>query len=190
MEVTKIVTLEIPGEPISKSNSVFSYMNFRTGKPEMFIPGKFQVYEEYLKNAAIDIMKGVVPFPDGPIVFECIYYLSSNRNKDLPNLPKTTCDAFNGVLYTDDSQIVDMSIQKRYNKENPRIVVTIKRPDNWEKNLADKVYSIPDVHNPLKAKKSKKSSSAKEDTAIKDVQPKTRKRRKSTPKVRRPRKRT
>ena len=50
----------------------------------------------------------------------------SNR-PDLDNLEKAVYDSMNGVLYVDDSQIVEHTTRKIWVKENARIEVNIQR---------------------------------------------------------------
>lgn len=49
----------------------------------------------------------------------------TTRNGDLDNLAKGVLDAFNGIIYADDSQIVEMHLTKVYASE-PGIDVLIK----------------------------------------------------------------
>ena len=53
------------------------------------------------------------------------YFLGTKRRKDLPNLPKTTCDALTGQVYGDDCQIVAMNLYKHYDALNPRVIIEV-----------------------------------------------------------------
>jgi len=110
------------GEPRTKSNSHFF------ARKKVWIPTDIVAYERALREAALEQVtkKGVQPIA-GPIKMTIIYYLGSRRTKDLPNLPKTTCDALNGIAYDDDSLIVDMTIKKFYDKENPRVEIIVEK---------------------------------------------------------------
>ena len=68
------------------------------------------------------------------MVLEVWYYVGSKRRKDLPNLPKTTTDALNQVLYDDDFQIHDMIVHRRIDREDPRIEVALwkVKDKSWE----------------------------------------------------------
>lgn len=150
-----IITITALGEAITKANSTIARFNWKTKRSEVFIPEKFLAYEEEIRVAAKLVCKDTIPFPSGPVVFNCKYYLASKRKKDLPNLPKTTTDALNDVVYSDDSQIVQMTMEKLYDKENPRVEITIFRPENWEDLSTKDHWSLPDVHNSLKVKTKK-----------------------------------
>lgn len=50
---------------------------------------------------------------------------------DNSNYAKGIEDALNGVIYKDDSQIVDLSVSKYYS-DNPRVEISIKEIEPWE----------------------------------------------------------
>ena len=52
-------------------------------------------------------------------------YFPDARRRDIDNVGKSVCDALNGVLYVDDSQIVELHLLKFIDRENPRIDVTV-----------------------------------------------------------------
>jgi Holliday junction resolvase RusA-like endonuclease len=120
----------IEGEPISKSNATMSRFNWKTRKSEVFVPEKYLLYEQRIAN---EISKYLSEFPNlelplfpkGPVIMNIVYFLSTKRKKDLPNLPKTTCDALQNKVYTDDSQIVLMTLRKFYDKDNPRVIIEV-----------------------------------------------------------------
>ena len=83
-------------------------------------------YEKELKETAAQAMNnlGLTPFTE-PVDIEIYYYLGTRRKKDLPNLPKTTCDALNGVVYEDDTLIVRQVMAKYFDPTNPRVEITV-----------------------------------------------------------------
>jgi len=147
MSTSEIIKLTFPGEAISKSNSTMARFNFKTKKSEVYIPEKFILYEELLRSMAIEQMtlNNYRMFLDGPVVMTINYYLSTKRKKDLPNLPKTTCDALNEVAYADDTQIVESHLYKYYDKVNPRVEVILSRPPDWKSKILLDVWSLPDA---------------------------------------------
>jgi len=116
-----LVSFSILGEPISKSN------NLQFSGNRSYTPKKYKQYEDLIRLLAIEAWGDRPPLL-GLIHIEISYYLKTRRKKDLLNLPKTTCDALNDVIYADDSQIVTSSLSKFYDKENPRVVITVSRP--------------------------------------------------------------
>lgn len=49
----------------------------------------------------------------------------TKRNHDIDNGLKSLLDAMTGILWEDDSQIVELTIYKGYSKENPRVDLLI-----------------------------------------------------------------
>ena len=128
--MVSLFRIVIEGEPISKSNATMSRFNWKTKKSEVYVPEKFLDYErlitqkidEYLNNFP-DIERPL--FKLGPVQMNIHYFLGTKRRKDLPNLPKTTCDALTDQVYSDDSQIVAMSLYKHYDQASPRVVIEV-----------------------------------------------------------------
>jgi Holliday junction resolvase RusA-like endonuclease len=117
------------GEPLTKSNQTFF------ARRHAYIPKKQQDYQKGLTEVAKKAIKKVKKQKTSNLVMlEVWYYVGSKRRKDLPNLPKTTTDALNQVLYEDDFQIHDMIIHRRIDRENPRIEVAIwkVKDKQWE----------------------------------------------------------
>lgn len=51
-------------------------------------------------------------------------FFKTNRKQDLDNI-KGLIDALSGILWQDDSQIVDLHILKDVDRENPRVEITL-----------------------------------------------------------------
>lgn len=108
------------GEPLTKSNHTFF------GKGRAYIPAKHRKYEADLQKAVQAAMKKAKKkVTNSLVVMEIWYYVGSKRRKDLPNLPKTTTDALNEVLYEDDFQIHDMILHRRLDRDDPRVEIAI-----------------------------------------------------------------
>jgi len=61
----------------------------------------------------------------GLLLVEIWFWRSDGRRVDNDNLSKPVLDAMSKIVYVDDSQIVDKTTHKRYNKANPGICVVI-----------------------------------------------------------------
>ncbi len=72
---------------------------------------------------------------DGPLAAETVFYLTRpksrpkkhkypDRKPDADNLEKSIYDALEGIIYKNDSRIVDKTFKKRYG--DPRVEITIK----------------------------------------------------------------
>jgi Holliday junction resolvase RusA-like endonuclease len=55
-------------------------------------------------------------------------YFGTKRKADLDNFNKLSLDALTGIVYTDDSQIHSLHIERAYDKVNPRIEIEIVAP--------------------------------------------------------------
>jgi crossover junction endodeoxyribonuclease RusA len=52
-------------------------------------------------------------------------YHGDKRKRDVDNFNKLVFDALTGIVYEDDSQIIELTIRKHYDKAAPRVEVTI-----------------------------------------------------------------
>lgn len=52
-------------------------------------------------------------------------YFGDKRVRDVDNFNKLWMDALTGIVYEDDKQIKRLSIEKHYDKKNPRLEITI-----------------------------------------------------------------
>lgn len=58
-------------------------------------------------------------------------YFGTKRRSDWDNFHKLSMDALSGIVYADDSQIIKATVEKKYDKQNPRITIEIlKGVDN------------------------------------------------------------
>lgn len=61
----------------------------------------------------------------GDISIKMDLYFGTKRKCDIDNFNKLVFDALTGIVYEDDSQIVELSIIKGYDKANPRVELCI-----------------------------------------------------------------
>ena len=65
-------------------------------------------------------------FPDGPLAVRFRFFPPDYRRRDELNLTKGLADGLNGIAWTDDSQIRDVSVLRvDVDEENPRCEVTV-----------------------------------------------------------------
>jgi Holliday junction resolvase RusA-like endonuclease len=62
---------------------------------------------------------------EGDIEVSITLYFGTKRRADLDNFNKLSLDALTGIAYLDDSQIAKLTIERAYDKIQPRIVLTI-----------------------------------------------------------------
>jgi Holliday junction resolvase RusA-like endonuclease len=59
------------------------------------------------------------------VAINIIMYFDDARKHDWDNYHKLSMDACNGIVWDDDSQVVEAHVFKEYDKENPRIELLI-----------------------------------------------------------------
>lgn len=126
---TKTIFICVPGLPIAKGRPKFARRgNFVT----TYTPEKTRDYEAIVAAEAVTSMRGEAPLK-GPLELTMQIFLpiptSYSKKKaqacreqsmvptktpDWENVAKSVCDAFNGIVWDDDSQIVDAHVSKRF----------------------------------------------------------------------------
>lgn len=128
----------IPGEPEGKARP---RVVRNQGKVHAFTPSKTKAYEERVRAAYI--AAGGEHFAKHPIEMSIFAYFKIPasttklvrqamlngdvyplKKPDADNVAKAICDSLNGYAYTDDSQIVTLTIRKLYS-EDPHVTVLI-----------------------------------------------------------------
>ena len=130
-------TFIIDGEAVSKGRPRF------TRRGHTYMPKKTAEYEKKIKKELKE--QGAEPYGKGvPLKVEVIFYkghlkswtkkelfqaqdgsLLPVKRPDLDNYTKAILDGANGLLWHDDSQIVDLLLYKRYD-DTPRVEITVK----------------------------------------------------------------
>ena len=59
------------------------------------------------------------------IKLEVDLYFGTKRRQDIDNFNKLIYDALTGIVWEDDSQIQEVRTRKLYDKQNPRVEITI-----------------------------------------------------------------
>jgi crossover junction endodeoxyribonuclease RusA len=60
-----------------------------------------------------------------PVALSIRFYFATKRRRDLDNQNKLVLDALTGIVYEDDSQIDELHLYRRYDKQNPRIEIVL-----------------------------------------------------------------
>lgn len=55
------------------------------------------------------------------------YYHWSHTKRDIDNYAKLVLDSMAGIVFVDDSQIKFLFLSKHYDKQNPRVEITVKQ---------------------------------------------------------------
>lgn len=134
------ITIALAGEPRGKGRPQFST---RGGFPRAITPERTRTYEAALRYAAQETMAGRPPL-DGPLKVEVFAWFAippswSKKKRqaalagavrptgkpDWENIAKVL-DAFNGVVWRDDSLVVEGHIRKGYVLEGPSLIVHVE----------------------------------------------------------------
>jgi len=139
------VTFTVPGEPQGKARA-------RTGKGFFYTPEKTVLYENLIKMSYSQKYRGAdgakfetIPGTElkQPVGVTIRAYHSiprsygkgkrlaatnnlnrPTRKPDADNIAKVICDALNGLVYIDDTQVVKLTVEKLYGE--PRVEVEIE----------------------------------------------------------------
>lgn len=114
----KTVVIEGTGKIPSKKNRM------RVFKNRMIKDKGCREFEQLLSSIARDVMKNDVPFKDD-VSLSLMVIFGDRRRRDLQNLFGSVCDSLNGIVYEDDSQIVDLQATKHYIKGEWKYTIRI-----------------------------------------------------------------
>ena len=138
------IHIVVPGNPVGKGRP----RAYQTRGPrrtiKMHTPEKTRAYEDAVALAGKLAMQGREPL-GGPVAMRLDIFMpipaSWSKVKresaasggvmpitkpDASNVLKAAEDALNGIVYIDDSQIIDVTVSKRYSHE-PRIEITVSQ---------------------------------------------------------------
>lgn len=93
---------------------------WRNGKGRNYLSAEYQSYKLAVKVLAgkLGYIKGkAVPFPKGTTIIVTLKWYRATKAGDLDNRAKAVLDCLNGVLWHDDSQVVELHL---YRYESPR----------------------------------------------------------------------
>lgn len=133
------VRFEIPGEPIAKGRPRATAIG---GRGRLYTPAKTERYESKVALFARDAMRGGQPM-SAPLRVQIVAHMqipaswskrrqaeaAADRIKpakrpDADNLAKSVTDGCNGIVWRDDSLIVDLHVSKRYSG-TPHVAVMV-----------------------------------------------------------------
>jgi len=108
--------IDIPGKPVSKQRP-------RMGKGgRVYTPKATRAYEQRVSVLCKEQADRPI---EGPCRVEIDVWYTDRRRRDLDNAIKSLWDGANGILYNDDSQIIEVTARKHLAAEEAgaRIVV-------------------------------------------------------------------
>lgn len=113
-----VFRLTVSGNPIPKGRP-------RIVDGHAYTPKATKDYETLVRGAAA--LAWTQEPMIGPLSLKLVFYRANRRRADFDNLTKAVVDALQGIVIFDDNQIVTALIQKRFDSENPRVEITIRR---------------------------------------------------------------
>lgn len=126
---TKKIEFRAEGEPRPKQ----SFRVVRDGgKVRGFTDKKVKEWQESVAWSARSAMAGG-EYLDGKVRVELLFELSNKRRVDCDNLSKAVLDSCNGVIWQDDSAVVDLHIRKIVSK-TPGVTVVVEQIED-KKNM-------------------------------------------------------
>ncbi len=131
-----VIKFTVYGDPVPKARA--RTVRTKAGFPVTYTPKKTASWEEKIYHTAL--AHRPEKLLDGPLVVEATFYRVKPKSKgkkvhfpdtkpDLDNLCKSVTDALEGVIYTNDSRIVDKILHKRFG-DPPRVEIVISQPES------------------------------------------------------------
>ena len=139
MSEMKPVSFFVPTEPVGKGRPRVSTIG---GHARLFTPKKTANYETLISLAAQQAMQGRELIA-GPVLMELAIRVSvaaswskkktaealsgeikPTKKPDIDNILKAICDGINGIVFKDDVQVTNVSMNKRFG-ETPGVTVRV-----------------------------------------------------------------
>ncbi len=117
-ELKQSVSFFVDGNPVPKQS-------YRAVKGGGYTDPRVTAWSRLVSQHAMIAMAGKEMFT-GLVNIEFQFFLPDKRRKDWDNLSKAICDALNGIVYKDDSQVVMATIEKAYEKDEPGVYVLVE----------------------------------------------------------------
>jgi Holliday junction resolvase RusA-like endonuclease len=116
------ISFFVSGHPVPKQSFVYDGHGHGHSKPEV------KAWQSIIRwRVGEDMRLSNYEVIIGPLELELSFVLLDKRRRDLDNLSKAVCDALNGLLYLDDSQIVKLTITKTVDRDKVGVHI-VARP--------------------------------------------------------------
>lgn len=133
---------EIAGKPVGKARARTFY-NPKLGRVQSITPEKTVLYENLVKQSFVSAVNerwfdkeplevkitALYPIPKSTTKRDRAKIeegqLLPTKKPDADNIAKVICDALNGIAYDDDTQIVRLTVTKKYASAEPKVIVCI-----------------------------------------------------------------
>lgn len=119
-----IATIQLNEEAKNPNNAYFRSINTGKGFKGMYMKKDYKEYKERWKFEALSVMNGIDVYK-GKVAIKSIWCFGTKRKKDVQNCGKLEYDSLNGIVYEDDSQIMEINCSKKYEKNNPYVIIEV-----------------------------------------------------------------
>jgi Holliday junction resolvase RusA-like endonuclease len=142
----KSIKIEVMTRPVPQARPRFSRGKSFFGKVRAYDPERSRNYKEFISWHAKTKAKelGIVEPIKGAVTMELVFQMGEpnwygngkyhTKRPDIDNLTKAVKDALKGIIYADDSQIVEAHLYKQYGVPKVIITVTALEEELEEKN--------------------------------------------------------
>lgn len=105
-----VAEFQVEGEPLPKERA-------RVGKGGGYTPERTRNAEEKVAWAFRFANRSWVEDPDGKFRVDATFVRTNKVRVDIDNLAKLVLDGLNNIVWKDDSQVVDLRVQKLFRPE-------------------------------------------------------------------------
>ncbi len=116
-----MVQVVIKGDPVSKQRPRLAI----TRKGNVYTPRQTSEAEDAIGWQIKAAYRGMLADPDHAFGVRLIFYQATQQRRDLDNMTKLVFDACNGIVWADDSQVVEMIGHVFRGEEDPRTEICI-----------------------------------------------------------------
>ena len=112
------VTFAVLGTPQPKQRA----RRGRTGR--WYTPAATVAYEAAVGWAAREA--GIHQPCTGPVRLAVSLWFPDRRRRDVDNVAKSVLDGLNGIAWSDDSQVAELSVSRDVDRDRPRALITVE----------------------------------------------------------------
>lgn len=118
----RAITFYVHGNPIPKQSTRFV-------NGHCYTPERMKSWQETVvwEAAAAMIEREML---QGELEAYFVFTLDNHRRVDCDNLAKPVADGMRKIVYADDSQIVKMTIEKKFDRDNPGVFISVREVKN------------------------------------------------------------
>lgn len=120
-----MIAITLEGEP--KSTQHCYKTACRGSFPSLYMSAECKAIKEDYQWQAKGQYHGV-PVTDELVMYLTLYHKTSRRS-DIDNFSKLILDALTGIVYEDDNQIAQLTVERRQDKHRPRAEAVIHKLD-------------------------------------------------------------